>query len=212
LAVTTSEGGAFSFALDDLPVAEFYRRLFDGLGSLGIDASINIKPFALDDEHTLDTNTYHRTCDAGYVRRYHHVLTRVDQIFKEVAGRFDGKTSPVQLFWHSFDLAVTRFSGKRAQLPEDTDPVTCDAYSHEVISFGFWPGDREVREPTFYSYTAPEPQGLTDQPLHPQAASWAPEGGTALLAYEEVRNSRNPRETLLEFLQSAYEAGAKTAD
>jgi Family of unknown function (DUF5996) len=193
LAVTTSEGGAFSFALDDLPVAEFYRRLFDGLGSLGIDASINTKPFALDDEHTLDTNTYHRTCDAGYVRRYHHVLTRVDQIFKEFAGRFDGKTSPVQLFWHSFGLAVTRFSGKRAQLPEDTDPVTRDAYSHEVISFGFWPGDREVREPTFYSYTAPEPQGLTDQPLHPQAASWAPEGGTVLLAYEEVRNSRNPK-------------------
>ena len=84
LAVTTSEGGAFSFALDDLPVAEFYRRLFDGLGSLGIDASINTKPFALDDEHTLDTNTYHRTCDAGYVRRYHHVLTRVDQILQGV--------------------------------------------------------------------------------------------------------------------------------
>ncbi len=211
LAVTTSEGGAFSFALDDLPVAEFYRRLFEGLGSLGIDASINTRPFALDDEHTLDTNTYHCTCDAGHVRRYHRVLAEVDQIFEEFAGRFNGKTSPVQLFWHSFDLAVTRFSGKRVQLPEGTDQITRDAYSHEVISFGFWPGDREVREPTFYSYTAPEPQGLTEQPLHPQAASWAPEGGTALLAYEEMRNSRNPRETLLEFLQSAYEAGAKTA-
>ncbi len=105
--MTTSEGDAFSFALDDLPVAEFYRKLFEGLRSLGIDASINTRPFALDDEHTLDTNTYHRTCDAGYVRRYHHVLTRVDQIFKEFAGRFDGKTSPVQLFWHSFDFAVT---------------------------------------------------------------------------------------------------------
>jgi hypothetical protein len=212
LAVTTSEGGAFSFALNDLPVAEFYRRLFEGLESLGIVASINPRPFALDDEYTLDTNTYHCTCDVEYVRRYHHVLTEVDQIFKEFAGRFNGKTSPVQLFWHSFDLAVTRFSGKPAQLPESTDPVTRDAYSHEVISFGFWPGDREVREPTFYSYTAPQPQDLTVQPLRPQAASWAPEGGTAFLPYEEVRNSRNSRETLLEFLQSAYEAGAKSAD
>jgi hypothetical protein len=211
LTVTTSEGDAFSFALDDLPVAEFYRRLFEGLRSLGIDASINTKPFDLNDEHTLDTNTYHCTCDAGYVRRYHRVLAEVDQIFKEFAGRFNGKTSPVQVFWHSFDLAVTRFSGKRVQLPEGTDPITRDAYSHEVISFGFWPGDRNVREPTFYSYTAPEPEGLTSQPLRPPAASWQ-EGGTALLTYEEVRKNRNPGETLLAFLQSAYEAGAKTAD
>ena len=212
LAVTTGEGGAFSFALDDLPVAEFYRRLFEGLRSLGIDASINTTPFDLNDEHTLDTNTDHCTCDADYVRRYHRVLAEVDQIFKEFAGRFNGKTSPVQLFWHSFDLAVTRFSGKTVQQPEGTDPITRDAYSHEVISFGFWPGDRNVREPTFYSYTAPEPQGLTEQPLRPQPASWTPEGGTALLAYEEVRKNRNPGETLLEFLQSTYEAGAKTAD
>ena len=212
LVVTTSEGGAFSFALDDMPVAEFYRRLFEGLESLGIDASINVKPFDLDDEHTLDTNTYHCTCDGDYVRRFHRVLVQVDRIFKEFAGRFNGKTSPVQLFWHSFDLAVTRFSSKRVSLPESTDPVTREAYSHEVIAFGFWPGDRNVREPTFYSYTAPEPEGLTEEPLRPQAASWTPEGGTALLTYEEVRNSGSPIETLLEFLQSAYEAGAKTAD
>ena len=211
LLVTTSEGSAFSFALDDLPVAEFYRRLFEGLGTLGIDASIHTKPFDLGDEQTLDMNTSHSTCDAEAVRRYHRVLSQVDHIFKEFAGRFNGKTSPVQLFWHSFDLAVTRFSGKRVSLPEDTDPVTREAYSHEVISFGFWPGDRNVREPAFYSYTAPEPEGLTEQPLRPSAASWAPEGGMALLTYEEVRKSDSPKETLLEFLQSAYEAGAKTA-
>ena len=139
------------------------------------------------------------------------MLAEVDQTFKEFAGRFNGKTSPVQLFWHSFDLAVTRFSGKRVHLPEGTDQVTRDAYSHEVISFGFWPGDRNMPEPAYYSYTAPEPQGRTEQSLRPKAASWAPEGGSALLAYEEVRDSRSPRETLLEFLQSAYEAGAKTA-
>jgi hypothetical protein len=209
LAVTTGEG-AFSFALDDLPVAEFYRRLFEGLRSLEIDASINPVPFRLDDEHTLDANTYHRICDEGYVRRYHHVLTWVDQVFKEFAGRFNGKTSPVQLYWHSFDLAVTRFSGRRAPVRPGADLVTREAYSHEVISCGFWPGDPSFREPAFYSYTAPEPENLTQQPLHPPPASWQ-EGGTALLTYEEVRSSSSPRETLLEFLQSAYEAGAMTA-
>ena len=100
------------------------------------------------------------------------MLAEVDQTFKEFAGRFNGKTSPVQLFWHSFDLAVTCFSGKRVHLPEGTDYVTRDAYSHEVISFGFWPGDRNMPEPAFYSYTAPEPQGRTEQSLRPKAASW----------------------------------------
>jgi Family of unknown function (DUF5996) len=209
LAVTTGES-AFSFALNDLPVAEFYRRLFEGLRSLEIDASINPVPFRLDDEHTLDANTYHCTCDEGYVKRYHHVLAWVDQVFKEFAGRFNGKTSPVQLYWHSFDLAVTRFSGRRAPMRPGADLVTREAYSHEVISCGFWPGDPSFREPAFYSYTAPEPENLTQQPLHPPPASWQ-EGGTALLTYEEVRSSSSPRETLLEFLQSAYEAGAKTA-
>src|ERR687894_1130893 len=172
LAVTTSDKGGFSFALDDLPVAEFYRRLFEGLRSLGIDASINSESFGLDDEHTLDANTYHCTCAEGYVRRYHHVLAWVDQVFKDFAGRFNGKTSPVQLYWHSFDLAVTRFSGRRAPVRSGADPVTREAYSHEVISFGFWPGDPSFREPAFYSYTAPEPEGLTEEPLHPPAASW----------------------------------------
>src|SRR5215203_5443375 len=195
LAVTASDEGGFSFALDDLPVAQFYLRLFDGLRSLGIDAAINTKPFGLDDEYTLDENTLHCVCDREYVRRYHRVLLWADAVFKEFAGRFDGKTSPVQLYWHSFDLAVTRFSGKQVSLPEDTDSVTLVAYSHEVISFGFWPGDASVREPAFYSYTAPEPEGLTEHPLSPEAASWLPESGTALL-YEEVRNSASPKETL----------------
>ena len=210
LVVTSSDDGEFSFALTDLPVAEFYSRLMGGLGSLGIDVSINTRPFDLDDEHTLEENTYHSSCDGGYVRRYHQVLVWVDQVFKEYAGRFGGKQSPVHLYWHSFDLAVTRVSGKRAELPDDVDPVTREAYSHEVISCGFWVGDQNVREPAFYSYTAPEPEGLTDQPLSPEAASWQ-EGGTALLTYEAVRNSDSPKETLLEFLESAYGAGAKTA-
>ncbi|HZA43731.1 MAG TPA: DUF5996 family protein [Rubrobacter sp.] len=211
LVVSTSEGSGFTFVLDDLPVAGFYGRLVEGLGALGIHVSINTTPFALDDEYTLDENVFHCVCERGHVRRYARVLGQVDQAFKEFAGRFNGKQSPVQLYWHSFDLAVTRFSGRRAPQPQDVDPVTREAYSHEVISFGFWPGDRNLREPAFYSYTAPEPDGLTDQPLRPEDASWTPEGGTALLMYEDVRKSESPKETLLEFLQSAYEAGTKTA-
>lgn len=210
LVVTTSEGMGFEFSMEDLPVSEFYSRFFGGLESLGIEASINTNPFDLHDEHTLDANTSHDSCVASYVRRYHEVMLWVDQIFKAFAGRFNGKQSPPQLFWHSFDLALNRFSGRRATLPEGTDPVTREAYSHEVISFGFWPGDAEVREPAFYSYTAPEPRGLTEQPLGIEVASWQ-KGGTAILPYEAVRNSGSPRGTLLEFLQNAYLAGARTA-
>ena len=136
------------------------------------------------------------------------MLAQVDQIFKEFAGRFNGEQSPVQLFWHGFDLAATRFSGHRAPQREYADAVTLEAYSHEVISFGFWPGDRNMQEPAFYYYyTAPEPEGLTDQPLRPRSASWAAEGGMALLMYEDVRTSVSPRETLLDFMESAYQAG-----
>ena len=121
------------------------------------------------------------------------------------------EVAPEWISCESFDLAVTRFSGKQVSLPEDTDPVTREAYSHEVISFGFWPGDQNVREPAFYSYTAPDPDGLTEHPLSPEGGNWLPEGGTALLTYEEVRNSSSPTKTLLEFMESAYQAGAKSA-
>lgn len=211
LVVSTSEDEGFTFAMDDLPVAEFYRRLFEGLGALGIDLSINPKSFDLGDEHTLDENTFHCVCDREYVRRYWRVLVQVDQIFEEFAGRFNGKTSPVQLYWHSFDLAVSRFSGRRAPEREGADKVTREAYSHEVISFGFWPGDSNTPVPAFYSYTAPEPDGLTGQPLRPEAAFWAPEGGMALLMYDDLRKVVSPKTTLLEFMQSAYEAGARMA-
>jgi len=211
LVVSTSEGEGFVFALDDLPVAEFYARLFEGLRSLGVELSINTTPFDLGDEQTLAENTFQCVCDREYVGRYWRILVQVDQIFKEFAGRFNGKTSPVQLYWHGFDLAVTRFSGRRAPEREGTDKVTREAYSHEVISFGFWPGDRNTPAPAFYSYTAPEPDGLTGQPLRPETAFWAPEGGMALLMYDDVRKADSPKSTLLEFMESAYEAGARTA-
>ena len=211
LVVSTSEGEGFGFALDDLPVAAFYSGLIGGLATLGIPVSIDPTPFDLPDEHALDQNVIHSVCDREHVQRYWRTLVSIDGVFKEFAGRFNGKTSPVHLFWHSFDLALGRFSGRRAPERAGADAVTREAYSHEIISFGFWPGDQTTREPHFYSYTAPEPEGLTDQPLEPEAAYWTSEGGTALLPYEAVRASDDPRETLLRFLQTAYEAGAKTA-
>ena len=133
----------------------------------------------------------HASYDRDAVERFWRILDWTDGVFEEFSGWYCGKTSPVQLFWHSFDLAVTRFGGKRAPAMEGADPVTQEAYSHEVVSFGFWAGDDNVREPTYYSYTAPEPEGLRDRPLHPADAFWAEQGSgsLALLRYEAVRTA-----------------------
>jgi hypothetical protein len=118
------------------------------------------------------------------------------------------------VFWHSFDLAYARFSGRRAPEQPGADPVSQEAYSHELIPFGFWAGSGDVREPAFYSYTAPEPAALVDQPLQPDTATWTETGNghLAVLRYEDVRSSKNPRSVLISFFQSAYEAGSRTAD
>jgi hypothetical protein len=131
-------------------------------------------------------------------------------VFEEFSGWFNGKTSPVHLFWHSLDLAVTRFSGNPAP-PRDADPVTREAYTHEVISFGFWAGDDNLGDAAYYSYTAPEPQGLREQPLAAGGWTEAGTGSLAILPYEAVRTAHDPRTTLLAFCQSAYEAGARLA-
>ena len=152
----------------------------------------------------------HASYDPDAVHRFWRILDWTDGVFEEFSGWFCGKTSPVHLFWHSFDLAVTRFNGRRAPALPDADAVTREAYTHEVVSFGFWAGDANVREPAYYSYAAPEPAGLRDRPLRPDGASWS-EQGLALLSYETVRTSADPRATLLEFLESAYQAGADAA-
>jgi Family of unknown function (DUF5996) len=212
LEVLTGAGDRVAFALEDgLSVASFYRKLLAAFEYLGVDVDLNNPtPFDLGDDRHFGADTEHASYDKEYVERYRRVLAWVDLVFREFSARFNGKTSPVQLYWHSFDLAVTRFSGRRAPLPEDADLLTREGYSHEVISFGFWPGDANVQEPAFYSYTAPAPQDLTEQPLRPASASW--QGGSAMLPYEVVRGNESPKDTLLEFLESAYQAGAKTAD
>ena len=151
--------------------------------------------------------------DREYIERFRRVLISVDDIFEEFRGRFIGKSTPSHVFWHSFDVALTRFSGRPAPVREGAGEVEREAYSHEVISFGFWAGDDKIPEPAFYCYTAPEPEGLTDEKLRPDAAHWESSGGghLALLMYDKVREEADPRETVLDFLESAYQAGAKRA-
>jgi hypothetical protein len=162
-------------------------------------------PFPSDREHA--------SYDPDAVQRFWRILDWSDTVFEEFSGWSCGKTSPVHLFWHSFDLAVTRFSGRQAPPLPDADGVTREAYSHEVVSFGFWAGDERLPEPAYYSYTAPEPAGLRDRKLQPDGARWLEQGSgsLAVLEYDAVRTAANPRATLLAFLQSTYVAGAGLA-
>jgi hypothetical protein len=152
----------------------------------------------------------HASWDREAIARFGRILDWSDSVFEEFSGWFNGKTSPVHLFWHSLDLAVTRFSGRPARQVE-ADRVTREAYTHEVISFGFWPGDDNIGDAAYYSYTAPEPDGLRDQPLSAGAWVESGSGSLAILPYQAVRTASNPKTTLLAFCQSAYEAGARLA-
>jgi hypothetical protein len=181
LKVVTGAGDRASFPLrDGLFVAEFYSKLVSIFETLGIEVDLsNPSPFDLEDEDRhFEEDTEHASYDEEYVERYQRILTWVDHIFQEFSGRFNGKQSPVHLFWHGFDLAVTRFSGRRAPEREGADKVTREAYSHEVISFGFWPGDRNTPAPAFYSYTAPEPEDLTGQSPFVEPLSLTSPGAT----------------------------------
>jgi Family of unknown function (DUF5996) len=215
LVVRTSRGEVESFPLaDGLSVAAFYERLFAAFAGLRLEVEIKAEPFGIPVTTPFAEDAEHASYDGETVGRFWQALRWIDWRLQEFAGWFCGKTSPVHLFWHGLDLAVTRFSGARASENPSADRVTREAYSHEVISFGFWPGDQKVRMPAFYSYTAPEPPGLADQPLRPEGASWQQPFGSshlALLPYDEGRTSSDPREILLEFLQSAYDAGATLA-
>jgi hypothetical protein len=211
LEVATSDGAVDSFALTDgLSVAEFDEKLHAMLKRLRIDVAIRETPFGVPTTTPFPDDREHAAYDPDAVVRFWRILDWTDGVFEEFAGWYCGKTSPVHLFWHSFDLAVTRFSGRRAPAMPAADAVTREAYSHEVVSFGFWAGDQKVREPAYYSYTAPEPAGLREQPLRPAKARWIEQGSSslALLPLEAVREAADPRATLLAFLESAYQAGA----
>lgn len=214
LIIITSNGSWLQFALHDgLSVSSFYQTIFAHLAALGIQVKIRAVPYKLSSQEPFETDLNHAAYDKVYVERFWHILAGVDTIFEEFRGRFIGKSTPVHLFWHSLDLALTRFSGRPAPVRADLGMVDREAYSHEVISFGFWAGDDNLPAPAFYSYTAPEPERLTAEPLHPEAAYWGNLGGgaIALLMYDKVRKAAEPREVVLEFLESAYQAGANRA-
>ena len=211
MVVQTSDGRVSSFELaDGVPVAEFDARLHETLAELGVDVEIREQPFGVPMTTPFPLDLEHASWDRAAIERFGHVLDWSDSVLEEFSGWFSGKISPVHLFWHSLDLAVTRFSGRRAP-PIEADPVTQEAYSQEVISFGFWAGDDTVGDAAYYSYTAPEPEGLRDQPL--AVGEWIEfgDGSLAVLPYDAVRSAREPRATLLAFLQSAYETGARLA-
>ena len=215
LELITSRGERLHYALAaGLSVADFYRQLNALLDQIGAPTPILAVPFELETERPFAELTDVADYDPEAVTQYWHALLWVDGVLKEFAGYSYAKTCPVHIYWHHFDLVVTRFSGDFAPaLPPDARALELDAYSHEVISFGFWPGDEQVREAAFYSYTYPAPEGLTDEPLHPAAAAWVASNGSpqAFLPWAALINTPTPRQDLLDFLQSAYLAGARRA-
>ncbi|MEP6946961.1 MAG: DUF5996 family protein [Acidobacteriota bacterium] len=215
LKIRTSDGRVEDFSLyDGLSVADFYASVFANSAKLGIKPEIKAVPYEAPSTTPFAEDHENRSYDKEFVERFHKILVAVNEIFEEFRGRFCGKSTPVHLFWHSFDLALTRFSGRPAPPIAGANMVTREAYSHEVISFGFWFGDdkpNSVASPAFYSYTAPKPKGLEKEPLRPEPAFWTPDGGMALLLYDDMRRDQDPRATILNFMESAYHAGAKTA-
>ena len=212
--VRTNRGDSRSFALvDGLSVAAFDERLHAALDDLGVDVAIREKPYGVPTTTPFPADVDHSSYDPDAIERFWRILDWTDGVFETFSGWYCGKTSPVQLFWHSLDLAVTRFDGARSPDAQALDPVDREAYSHNVVSFGFWAGDRTVREPMFYAYAAPEPAGLRAEPLRPDDAHWVERAGAslALLPYEAIRTAPDPRRTLLAFLESAYQAGSGLA-
>ena len=211
LLFAVSNGGQASMRLFPRSVADFYAEYMGTLRSLGIEARIYRRPVEFDDTTPFDEDRHHASYDAQYVERFRRILVNCDRVFKDFRSRFLGKCSPVHFFWGSFDLAVTRFSGRRAPAKEGADPITREAYSHEVASCGFWPGDRRYKQAAFYAYSAPVPPGLEGEPVRPSAAHWSAPLGEFILNYDGVRSASSPDQAVLDFCQSAYEAGAKLA-
>jgi hypothetical protein len=193
-------------------VADFYQEFMSALKALNIDVTIWHMPVEVLDPVPFDQDRLHASYDREYARRFWRLLVSVDEVFKVFRSRFVGKSSPVHFFWGSFDLAVTRFSGRPAPPRKDPDPVLRkimqEAYSHEVISAGWWTGGGEIKDAAFYCYAAPEPQGFAQQKADPAAAFYKDSMGEFLLMNEDVRRSSSPTQTLLDFLESTYQAGA----
>jgi len=216
LRISTSGGATRRLVLAGYSVASFYAALMTALAELGIHIAIDDMPNELPDPVRFSDDDQHASYDAESVRRFLQILVNTDRVFKPFRTGFLGKASPVHFFWGSFDLAVTRFSGRRAPrhpggVPHLSDAVACEAYSHEVSSAGFWPGSGAIDYPAFYSYAYPEPTGFRSTRVRPDAAFFSETLGEFILPYDAVRTAARPDQVLLEFLQSTYEAAADAA-
>ncbi|HET7491167.1 MAG TPA: DUF5996 family protein [Bradyrhizobium sp.] len=216
LRIVTSDGRIEAFALRPMAVADFYAEFMGGLRQLGIDVHIWTMPSEIENATPFEQDRAHAQYDPEYVTRFHRAMVQAARVMTVFRARFIGKASPVHFFWGSFDLAVTRFSGRRAPrhpggMPHLSDAVACEAYSHEESSAGFWPGSGAIDYPAFYSYAYPEPEGFRSRRVQPEAAFFHEALGEFILPYDAVRNATDPDQTLLAFLQSTYEAAAVTA-
>jgi len=216
LRISTSDGAQRQFSLAGHSVASFHAAIMAELAQLGIHVAINEMPNELPEPIRFSQDHQHASYDPDAVRRFLQILVNSDRVFKQFRTAFLGKASPVHFFWGSFDLAVTRFSGRRAPrhpggVPHLPDDVAAEAYSHEVSSAGFWPGSGAIDYPAFYSYAYPEPAGFRTTAVRPDAAFFSEALGEFILPYDAVRTAARPDQALLEFLQSTYEAAANAA-
>lgn len=207
LLIETSLGNVKSLRLAPRSVADFYENLMETLGSIGIHPRIWAMPCEVPDPIDFEQDTVHASYDPEYANRFFQVLASADTVLKEFRARFFGKASPVHFFWGSFDLAVTRFSGRRAPERPGADTITREAYSHECISAGFWPGGGAITDAAFYAYAAPEPPGFSKAAVRPPAF-YSPQLSEFILMYGDVRKAASPKSVLLDFFQTTYEAGA----
>jgi len=213
LRIETSDGDGRTIELKSRSVADFYRVVMKSLDELGLPVTINTLPNEITNPVAFDEDKEHRSYDRDYANRFWHVLVQSDRVFKEFRSRFCGKCSPVHFFWGSFDLAVTRFSGRPAPphpggIPHLPDAITREAYSQEVSSLGFWPGNAAAPTPIFYSYAYPEPAGFAEAKVQPAAAFYEPKLREFMLPYDAVRTAEKADEVLLEFAQSTYDAAS----
>jgi hypothetical protein len=208
LVLETNDGIVKTIPLGPRSVADFYQEFMGMLRSAGIDVKIWRMPVEIPNPIAFDQDRVHASYDPAAVEKFWRILLSVDAVFSQFRSRFIGKSSPVHFFWGSFDLAVTRFSGRRAPERPGADMVTREAYSHEVSSVGFWPGSVGVKDAAFYSYAAPEPQGFNEARVSPAEASYDKQLSEFILIYEDVRKAESPTAALLEFCQTTYDAAA----
>ena len=210
--IRTSRGDARRIELRARSVADFFGSVMTALTDLGVPVDVDPRPTEIVGAVPFDEDVRHAAYDPDAAQRFFRTLASTERVLFRFRSAFLGKSSPVHFFWGSFDLAVTRFSGRRAPPMPQADKVTQEGYSHEVSSVGWWPGDVTTPYPAFYSYASPEPAGFGDAPVLPAAAFYDRDAGQFRLKYDDVRTAASPREALLAFCRSTYEAAATRAN